>query len=153
MDFILSLNGQVIDTVAATANTDGVKFDVAQTAAQTSAYPIGRYKWVERVTKTADTTQVHTIGQGFFQVEANFGISQTPTANQTILANMQTQFTALVNGTIASATVNGQSWSKKNMLEFQKAIDRQQAIVDAELIRLGLAQRGNMKKFVTRFCQ
>ena len=58
------------------------------------------------------------------------------------LAALQAGYAKLIAGTISSFSGGGQSWTKKNIAELEKAMDRLQVKADADLARLGLPGGG-----------
>lgn len=76
-DWILKYNIRGVGTVdiTALADPDGVSFDIVVDATTTTALAAGAYVWVSTVTNNASPTptgEVYPVGQGDFQVLANY---------------------------------------------------------------------------------
>ena len=147
--YVLNLNGALVAKLAAAAS--GNDFLITATAETTANWTPGRYNHSAIVTCIADETVI-PVWNGQVQVLPNMGISTPQTPAQTQLASLDASITKLLAGTIKSATINGQSWTKNDLKTLFDIRDRLQTRVDAELRAIGLSRKGGSKTIVTRFC-
>lgn len=108
-------------------------YDLFITPTQSSALAAGQYLVGLVYTEIASPNDRRTSDCEFqIRVLANPAVARPKTTARLTLEAMELAFKNLASGSNASVNFNGQSFTKRNLKEFQEAIDRQRAIVSGE---------------------
>ena len=148
-DLLLTRNGSPLAT-AFRATSSGDDYVFTLTSADTTDLAPGYANYYVRVTEIA-TSQIETAVSGQLFIKADPSAAITKTDSMLALEEGRTKFRQLMAGEFSSTSFNGQSFTSRNLHEFQQALDRLQAIVNAELRQLGLSTAGGIRRIVTRF--
>lgn len=124
----------------ATATTDfaapagpGTSFSLYITSAQSAALAAGKYRVGFVFTEIAlPNDRVTGDTEYDVTVLANPAVARPKTQARLILEAMEAAMLVLSRGSNETVSFNGQSFTKRNLKEFQDAIDRQRAIVAGE---------------------
>lgn len=108
-------------------------FSLYITSAQSAALAAGKYRVGFVFTEIALPNDRAT-GDAEYNVTvlANPAVARPKTNARLILEAMEAAMLALSAGSNATVSFNGQSFTKRNLKEFQDALDRQRAIVAGE---------------------
>lgn len=116
----------------APAGTGG-KYDLFITPAQSATLAAGKYLVGLVFTEIASPNDRVTSECEYpITVLANPAVARAKTTARKTLEAMEAAFLVLAAGSNATVNFNGQSFTKRNLEEFQTAIDRQRAIVAGE---------------------
>lgn len=140
----------VSKTFTAVADTDGINFDFTLMPTQTAGLLPGQY-----VTSLAaiskDGTMRHTLARSCTNVAPDLTATFQPTPNMVLLASLKTAYGKIIAGTNKTVDFNGQSYTKRDLGELRKEMDRLQNIVNGELAALGLSTKGQPKTLAVQF--
>jgi len=143
--FVLSRLGKVQTPIAGTQDGAGFLFSF-----KTSGFLPGQYAWALVATSLADGSR-STVQRSDIWAWPD-PMTDTPKSTaQIILENLEGALKTLSGGTNSSVSVNGQSFTKRDIGQLQIAIREQRSIVMAEMRRLGIMKNGAQKTLVTRF--
>lgn len=149
---LVNAAGQI--TITGSDNGDGSHL-VEVAAANTAAWPAGKYRWQAFVGKDADR---FTVGRGMLEVRADFASADTgldARGNwQKILDNLEAAFAQMTAGEIKSASVNvgTRVVTFRNLGELSEAIKHAKREVAREQAEANLeAGLGSGRKIFTRF--
>lgn len=132
----------------APANVDG-GYDLFITPTQSAALAAGKYLVGFVFTEIALPNDRATGDEEFLvQVFANPAVARPKTTARLTLEAMEAAYLLLAAGVYQSVNFNGQSFTKRNLKDFQDAITRQKAIVTAEDITAG--SKGVLNRIVHR---
>jgi hypothetical protein len=143
---IFSKDGQVVLTKDGDAN--GTKFVFTIASADTATVVPGEYTFSFTFTKDGARS---STGADFVYINPNPEVSITLSPAQQQLAACEEAILALSSNGNASVSFNGQSFTKRNLVDLMDFRDRLQARVNAELRALGLSRKGGARTVATRF--
>jgi hypothetical protein len=115
-----------------TASSDGDAFVFTLTAAETAFCAAGSYRWVERVTKGAET---YDAAAGMVTVTANVataGVGELQSWREKALAEAREALSALISGRIQSFQIGSRVFSKLDLPELRKLVVELEAGVARE---------------------
>ena len=154
LNYVLNLAGKVIAQIPGPADPNSPNqnsFIVTLPAAQTAAWLPGEYNFADIVTQIAAPNAVERANYGSIIVTPNYAIDTPKTISQKQLEEIDCMISKLLGKQTRSVNFNGQQFEEKDLKQIFDIRDRIQARVDADLTRLGLSKKGNIKRFVTRF--
>lgn len=121
----------------------GTSFSLVIPAAESAKLGPGIYKVFYLFTETASSERITDDSNFSVQVFGNPAVQPAKSQARLILESMQAAYARLVKNPRLSVNFAGESFTNKNIKEFQDAIDRQQMIVNAEDAgRIGSSGRG-----------
>lgn len=123
MAFLINDGTDAPQSFAAVAQTDG-SFIVTVNAASTENILPEQYNAAFVYTSIAtNPTTRKSIPAGLVWVTPDFTDTVSPSPNQILLSTLQDTQKKLAGGTIMSATINQQTWTKKNLKQLQDQIN------------------------------
>lgn len=139
-------NATTTQSFAAPANADG-GYDLFITPAQSAALGAGQYLIGLVYTEIASPNDRKTSDCEFqITVFSNPAVARPKTLARQTLEAMEAAFLILAAGSNSTVNFNGQSFTKRNLKEFQEAIDRQRAIVAGEDV--SATGKGSLQRIV-----
>jgi hypothetical protein len=103
------------------AQPDG-SFLISLTPSQTETVLPEKYTAVYVYTSIATPATRNSIRGGVIWIIPDLTTQTTPSANQVLLTQLEATMLKLAQGSISSATINQQTWTKKNMQQLREQI-------------------------------
>jgi hypothetical protein len=132
----LSLNGATPTIITATSSGNDFVFTLS--AAATAALSIGDYSYAIYVTASSERTTAQT---GTITITQNLAVAATPSFAKAQVTLLQTAIAALNTTTRTSVSLNGQSFTRASIAEYQRQLTYWEARVIRER-REAAARRG-----------
>lgn len=136
--------------VAFVGNVLGDSFAIDLSPADSSTIPPGRWGFSYVFTKTATGERV-TYGPWPIVVKPDPLLPRTPTWAQARLAEVNMAISKLTGRTTKSVSVDGQTYTFRDMDELLRGRNELLVLVNNELRALGLIRTGGSRTIVTRF--
>lgn len=150
MQFVLYVDTIQPQAFDGAGQSDG-SFIVTVSTAQTETILPEQYTAAFVYTSIAMPTTRKTIPHQTVWCAPDLTQKTSPTPNQTLLSTLQQALQSLAAGTIASATINQQTWTKKNLSQLQNQIFVTQTQVRKELEQLWRIL-GQPNQEIVQFC-